>query len=120
MRKIYCAKKKITALIFFLVIVLLWVNFIGFCPIRKITGVICPGCGMTRAWLAFFKLDICNAFRYHPMFWALPIFIFFALYDFRPFNKDLINILIIAGMLIGMILCYAVRLYLHTELYIVC
>ena len=33
---------------------LLYVTDIG-CIIRTVTGVPCPGCGMTRAWLAFLK-----------------------------------------------------------------
>ena len=37
------------------------------CPFRRITGVWCPGCGMTRAfgWLA--HGDLHQALRYHPL-----------------------------------------------------
>ena len=63
------------------------------CPIRRVTGVICPGCGMSRAWLAALRLDFSEALYYHPMFWAVPVVMLFALYDFRLFSKRLYNIL---------------------------
>ena len=40
---------------------------------RLLTGIPCPGCGMTRAWLAALRLDFAAAFAYHPLFWAVPI-----------------------------------------------
>lgn len=42
------------------------------CVFRKITGVPCPGCGMTRAHLAALRLDFSAAFFYHPL-WFLPV-----------------------------------------------
>jgi hypothetical protein len=42
-------------------------HFIG-CPLRFATHIPCPGCGMTRAFLSFFTLDIGKAFYYHPLF----------------------------------------------------
>lgn len=39
------------------------------CPIRFLTGVSCAGCGMSRAWLAVLRLDLVQAFRFHPLFW---------------------------------------------------
>ncbi len=38
------------------------------CPIRFVTGVSCPGCGMTRAWLSLLRFDLARAFYYHPLF----------------------------------------------------
>lgn len=43
------------------------------CPIKFVTGVSCPGCGMTRAWLSVLRLDFAAAFYYHPLFMAPPI-----------------------------------------------
>lgn len=43
------------------------------CVFRLMTGIPCPGCGMTRAWLAALRLDFAAAFAYHPLFWAVPI-----------------------------------------------
>ncbi|MCL1790869.1 MAG: DUF2752 domain-containing protein [Peptococcaceae bacterium] len=44
------------------------------CPFLAATGVPCPGCGMTRACLAFFRLDFAQAFLYHPLFPAVLLF----------------------------------------------
>lgn len=47
------------------------------CPIHKITGLYCPGCGMTRMILSLFKLDFESAFRYNQLLFILfPFFIF--------------------------------------------
>lgn len=42
------------------------------CPIKFLTGISCPGCGMTRAWLAAFSLRFDLALAYHPLFWTVP------------------------------------------------
>ncbi len=57
---------------------LFWKTGIG-CPIRYATGVPCPGCGMTRAWLAVLHGDLAAAFAYHPLFWAVPLAVALAL-----------------------------------------
>lgn len=43
------------------------------CPVRWATGISCAGCGMTRAYLSLLRLDIRQAFRYHPLFWSVPL-----------------------------------------------
>lgn len=43
------------------------------CVFRLMTGIPCPGCGMTRAWLAALRLDFAAAIAYHPLFWVVPI-----------------------------------------------
>lgn len=43
------------------------------CVFKGITGLSCPGCGMTRAWLAALKLDLAAAVAYHPLFWTVPL-----------------------------------------------
>lgn len=43
------------------------------CPFLFLSGISCPGCGMTRAWLALLRLDLSSAFAWHPLFWlAVP------------------------------------------------
>lgn len=42
------------------------------CPVRLMTGVACPGCGMTRALLALLKLDLALAYEMHPLVFLLP------------------------------------------------
>ena len=43
------------------------------CIFKTVTGLSCPGCGMTRAWLSALRLDFSSALAYHPLFWAVPI-----------------------------------------------
>ena len=42
------------------------------CPILWLTGISCPGCGMTRAWLHVLQGDLAGAFAFHPLF-LLPV-----------------------------------------------
>lgn len=42
------------------------------CPIKWATGVSCPGCGMTRAFVSVLRLDFAAAFYYHPLWCVLP------------------------------------------------
>lgn len=49
-----------------------------FCPIKKITGLYCPGCGVTRMCLSILKGNFYQAFRYNPLiFISLPFFLFY-------------------------------------------
>ena len=48
---------------YFLLINLLGIN----CPIRYITGIPCPGCGVTRSFIALLSLDFKASFYYHPL-----------------------------------------------------
>lgn len=43
------------------------------CPIKSLTGISCPGCGMTRALSALMKFDFPLAFEMHPLVFLLPI-----------------------------------------------
>ncbi len=42
------------------------------CPIKYVTGISCPGCGLSRAWFHAVTLDLAGAFAYHPLFWLVP------------------------------------------------
>ena len=42
------------------------------CPVKYLTGVSCPGCGMTRACLSALRFDFESAFYYHPL-WILML-----------------------------------------------
>ena len=72
----------------FLLVVLLYVFFhvagIG-CPIRFVTGISCPGCGMTRAYIALLHFDLAQATFFHPL-WPLPM-IFVLLYALCAYLK---------------------------------
>lgn len=54
------------------------------CIFKNITGLPCPGCGLTRSFLSLFKFDIKSAFYYHPLFWLIIIIGFVVFYSERP------------------------------------
>lgn len=72
------------------------------CPIKLITGISCAGCGMSRAWLAFLRLDMAKAFEYHPLFWLPPIAVIVLL------CKSKINIKIYKIFIFTIILMFAI------------
>ena len=43
------------------------------CLFHKITGLYCPGCGITRLLLAILKFDFYQAFRFNPLVFILLI-----------------------------------------------
>ena len=89
----------------------LLLNLVGIgCPIKFLTGISCPGCGMTRAWISIFKLDLAAAFRYHPMFWSVPILCALYLFDGRIFKHTWLNYAVTIGILAGFFACWIVRL----------
>lgn len=51
------------------------------CPIRSLTGIPCPTCGVTRALLSLLRLDFAGYFRYNPMAVPLCVAIFLAFHE---------------------------------------
>lgn len=44
------------------------------CPFHLLTGLNCPGCGVSRMMLSLFRLDFAAAFRYNAvLFCMLPV-----------------------------------------------
>lgn len=50
----------------------LWLFLTG-CPVHRLTGLPCPGCGMSRALFCLVKLDFAGAWYYHPLVFFLPL-----------------------------------------------
>lgn len=46
-------------------------GFFPVCPLFKLTGILCPGCGLTRGFHALFHGDILTALHFNAL---LPIF----------------------------------------------
>ena len=69
-------KLAITAiLVFFIYYFLNFItNFAIICPFYLLTGLYCPGCGITRLLFSLVKLDFYQAFRYNPLVFILIIF----------------------------------------------
>ena len=67
-----------------------------YCPIRFATGVCCPGCGLTRAWLSLLAGQPAEAVAYHPLFWTVPLAVWCAWKDptlSRQGSKVLVGVL---------------------------
>lgn len=43
------------------------------CLIHKVTGLYCPGCGITRMLISLFRFDFYQAFRYNPLLFIMLI-----------------------------------------------
>lgn len=70
-------------LLYFTVVYILF-NFFGItCVFREITGLPCPGCGMTRAALSLMKFDIVNAAKYNITVFFMPYVFIYMFFDFR-------------------------------------
>jgi hypothetical protein len=41
------------------------------CPLRRVVGMPCPGCGLTRATASFIQLDLVGAFAAHPLVFVI-------------------------------------------------
>ena len=78
------------------------------CPIRYLTGISCPGCGMTRAWLAVLRLDFAAALHYHPLFWAPPLAL--AVFFGKPHINCVVYRIIMLTLGAAFIILYACRL----------
>lgn len=89
------SKDKKNILVFLIIIFLFYgcLHLFGItCPIKALTGISCPGCGMTRAYLSLLKLDFSKAYYYHPLF-LLPV-IALIFYIFRNhFSKNFLKLL---------------------------
>ena len=67
------------------VLLFVWYYFRLPYVLRSLTGIPCPTCGLTRAWLYALHLDFSGAFRQYPMFWAVPLLVLYLLYDGQLF-----------------------------------
>lgn len=67
---------KTYVIVFFiaLFILLLFLTNIYVCPFVYITGIPCPMCGMTRAFISLFHLNLKDAFYYHAL-WPVVLIV---------------------------------------------
>ena len=109
MRKIINPKEKLITLItIVLFIAFFYITKIG-CPIKELFGIVCPGCGTTRALLSLFTNPL-KALYYHPMIWTTPVFPIYLLWDGKPFKSNVINYTVIILVLSGYLLVWILRL----------
>lgn len=86
-----------------------FLSFVGIgCPIKYLTGVSCPGCGMTRAWKSVLYLDFAAAFSYHPL-WILPVPGVFLLL-FKDRMPKWVYRLMLGLIIVAFLVVYAIRM----------
>ncbi len=78
------------------------------CLIRMFTGFSCPGCGISRAWIAVLHGDIGKAFHYHPLFLTAPFVAGAILFEDRLSKKALK--IFWSVVLAAFIACYIIRI----------
>ena len=61
-----------------------WPTWLPACPIHAMTGLLCPGCGATRALAALLHADLPTALRLNPLaVAALPLLLLYGLAAYR-------------------------------------
>ena len=105
-------KSKILFILCFAVIITVMYLIQFGCVFQRLFGIICPGCGMTRAVLSILRFDFMSAFEYHGMFWSLPICALYFLCDGRPFKSNKLNIAIVVAIGVGFLVNWFVHLTL--------
>lgn len=105
-------KNAIKPIAFFAVF-LLGVAFLYFsgihCPFKKILGIECAGCGMTRAYLSLFKGDIQAAFKFNPLFFTVPLIIFGVIRNGKITGRKIPDIIIFSAITAGFIILFILR-----------
>ena len=81
------------------------------CPFYRLTGIPCPVCGMTRAYLAALRLNFSAAFRLHPL-WpsAVPLIILILWKEGKIFRDKKKNICFYAGWIVLFLAVYFYRM----------
>ena len=116
MRKITQLKEKLLFIAVYLCIVFVFRQFDILCLFQHFLGIPCPGCGMTRAMLAVLQLDFAAAFRYHPMFWSIPILLFYFFFDSGLFKSKKANAWVLGLIAAGFLCQWAIKLSKIAEL----
>ena len=97
-------KKRLISCAWILGTILIMYIFKIPCLIKWAFGIECPGCGITRAYISLFRLDLKQAFMYNRMFWVVPFCFLFYLFDGQLFKNKWVNVILEGGMYLLLIL----------------
>jgi len=78
------------------------------CPFKALTGLPCPGCGMTHAFLSLGRLDLAGAFAWNPL--VFPLAALIVLYLAGRVPRALRSGLVVNSALLGVLVFWGVRL----------
>lgn len=77
------------------------------CIFNKITGLYCPGCGMTRAVHSILRFNFYQALRFNALIFIMPLFFMFYYYlnsnRYIKLAKAILILMIIIAMGYGII-----------------
>jgi hypothetical protein len=93
-----------------LLYVKVWIPLTGLavpCVLHELTGLYCPGCGVTRAATSLLLGDVAQSFRYNSLIWGLlPLFVVYkAAVKARKFRLGNVvtTVMIIAAVAFGLL-----------------
>jgi hypothetical protein len=77
------------------------------CVFHELTGLYCPGCGITRAAASLLSLNFEQAFRYNPLvFVLLPLFLVYLLTRSKKLPRTsnaIMAIMLVAALAFGLL-----------------
>ena len=92
------------------------VNFLPVCPLYSMTGLACPGCGLTRGFHALFHGDVLTALDYNaliPVFAVVLGFFFLSMVSVavrgRGFAVSVLSPKLLTGVLVLLLVFGVVR-----------
>ena len=111
--------KLLLAVVFVGICYYIWILLTGLkipCIFNELTGFLCPGCGITRMFMALFRLDFKSAFAYNKaMFFILPVFSAVYLFETYRYVKSgetkntVVSEIVMAGCGIGLLVFGIIR-----------
>ena len=96
---------KIAILIIAIYLIIMELIFGYTCPFRILFHIDCPGCGLTRAFIAFFTGNISKALHYNYsfIFWLITMILFIIDRYIKPFKIKIVLISLIITCLVTII-----------------
>ncbi|WP_079415603.1 DUF2752 domain-containing protein [Paenibacillus ferrarius] len=77
------------------------------CIFHAVTGLYCPGCGITRVALSLLKWDFYQAFRFNPLvFVLLPLYLTYMMANKRGMSRTsriIMTVMLIATISFGLL-----------------
>lgn len=86
------------------------------CPVQTLTGVQCPGCGMTRAAMSLLRLDFKGAAAHNLMVLPAAVYSLLMLWAWAAGKRMILRSRLLWGLFIGMLLAgWVIRLLLFLK-----